>query len=85
MGVTDFTSMVQVLQSLGPTGIIVAFFIWWTVRSDKMGAIERKEMMEDKRIDGERRMNIEKDRISAQNELSSALGALTATVQTWRR
>lgn len=84
MGISDFNSLAQVLQSLGPTGIIVAFFVWWTIRSDKLREAERKQMMEEKRLDDERRFTIERDRISAQNELASSLGALTSTIQSMR-
>lgn len=77
----DFAALVTALGPFGQTGLVVAFFVWWSVRADR--ARERAESDHKAEIVAmqERRIAYDRERLETDKEIASALASLTSAIQ----
>jgi Flp pilus assembly protein TadB len=77
----DLGGLITALTNFGGLGIVVAFLIWKDLRSDKT-----RERMEEKhsaemRLQEEKRLAYDRDRLETDKDQVATLAALSASIQ----
>lgn len=77
----DVSALFAALSNFGAFGILVAFLIWKDLRSERSQSKSAEQALADKRLEDERRMSYDRERLDADKALAASLAGLTAAIQ----
>jgi hypothetical protein len=78
---TDVSALFTALSNFGAFGILVAFLIWKDIRADNARLKAEQEHLAEKKLQDERRLAYDRERLEADKALAASLAALTSAIQ----
>jgi hypothetical protein len=78
---TDVSALFTALSNFGAFGILVAFLIWKDIRAENARKQEASNELAERKLQDERRMAYDRERLEADKSLAASLAALTSAIQ----
>lgn len=78
---TDAAALFTALSNFGAFGILVAFLIWKDIRAEKVAEKRDASHAIEQKLQEERKLAYDRERLEADKSLAASLAALTSAVQ----
>jgi hypothetical protein len=77
----DLGGLITALTNFGGLGIVIAFLIWKDVRADKVREKMEQDHRAEMRLQEERRLSYDRERLETDKDHVATLAALSASIQ----